>query len=153
MKWSLIILLPCVLLACSGHSAYKEDKEKLGKLIQGSDLDEFKAVIVVPLENACSPCSELTLQEVNKIDEQYKSLIKLILTGNSYRIIDQTLEGADLEGFLIQKDGDYLFWKHGLVDNSPSYYFIDDGNIIEKGSVIAPEVMVFMSKLEQQIRK
>lgn len=141
----------CTLTACEDSSVYTKDQGKLIELLQKSDLDNYSVMIVIPLENACSPCSMMTLHEIDKLEEQFKTSVKLVLTGKSFRIIDQTLESLDLTGFSIHKDGGYLFWKNRMVGNSPEYFFIKKGEIIERGTIVAPEVMVFMNKLNEHL--
>lgn len=129
--------------SCNNGRENSEAFTKLETLLPDEGLEKLGAVVVVPLENACSSCSMSALQQLSMVDEKYKGMIQLVLTAKSFKLIDHVMEEVDLTGFQLHKDGNYTFWKHQLVLNSPSFYFIDGDAVVEEGTVSVPVFNLF----------
>ena len=150
-KWFQVISYAIALLvifqSCQQSEGNHENYVKLESLLPEENLGELGAVIVVPLENACSPCSISTLQQISQIDQKFKSKVQVVLTAKSFKLIDQMIDDIDLSGFRVHRDGDYLFWKHQMVLNSPAYYLIKDNSIDSEGTIAVPDLPGFVKTL------
>ncbi|WP_163378648.1 hypothetical protein [Cyclobacterium sp. SYSU L10401] len=136
-----------IVSSCQKKDGDSEIFSKLESLLPDRDLGEVGAVIIVPLENACSSCSISALQQLSRIEKRHKSRVQLVLTAKSFKLIDQVATDLDLSGFFLHRDGNYSFWKHQMVMNSPSFYLIKGNTIIEDGNVAVQEVPDFVEKL------
>ncbi len=141
------ILLIALVSSCQQKDGNSEVFSKLESLLPDRELGEVGAVIIVPLENACSSCSISALQQLSRIENRYKSRVQLVLTAKSFKLIDQVATDLDLSGFFLHRDGNYSFWKHQMVLNSPSFYLIKGNTIFEDGNVAVQEVPDFVEKL------
>lgn len=154
-NWNRIVLYAILLLAigqsCDNGKADSEAFTKLEALLPEEGLEKLGAVVVVPLENACSSCSMSALQQLSMVDEKYKGMVQLVLTAKSFKLIDQVIEEVDLSGFRLHKDGSYSFWKHQLVLNSPAFYLIKGNTIVEDGTVSVQELPAFVKSLLQHL--
>jgi hypothetical protein len=133
-NWLRIVLNSFLLLgivqSCNNGKVNSEAFTKLETLLPDEGLEKLGAVVVVPLENACSSCSMSALQQLSMVDKKYKGKVGLVLTAKSFKLIDQVIEEVDLSGFRLHKDGSYSFWKHQLVLNSPAFYFLEGNTIV-----------------------
>ena len=151
---SLFLLLMLIgTFACTSENAHKEEFGKLVDLLADQMSDEIEAVVIIPLENACSSCSQMTIVKLPRMEEIEKSSIHLIFTARSGKLIDETLADAGLEDFHIQKDPKYEAWKMGMVDNNPSYYLLKGGKLIEKGGITFENVDEQLLKISKHLEK
>lgn len=151
---SLFLLLMLIgTISCTSENAHKEEFGKLVDLLADQMSDEIEAVVIIPLENACSSCSQMTIVKLPRMEGIEKSSIHLIFTARSGKLIEETLTDADLEDFQIQKDPSYEAWKMGMVDNNPSYYLLKKGELIEKGGITFENVDEQLLKISKHLEK
>ena len=144
---SYAIVLLVIGQSCQQSEGNREAFVKLESLLPEENLGELGAVIIVPLENACSPCSISTLQQISQVDQRFKSKVQVVLTAKSFKLIDQMIDDIDLSGFRVHRDGNCSFWKHQMVLNSPAYYLIKDNAIVSEGTIAVPDLPGFVKTL------
>lgn len=153
MRYTFLVMILIGLIACEKDKTKQEELSKLFDLMGEKKSDFTKAVVIIPLENACSSCSQMTIIKLPRIEENYKSSIHLIFTARSRKLIEETLINADLEGFRIQKDPNYEAWKMGMVDNNPYYYFLKDGKLIASGGITIENVDEELQKITKYLEE
>jgi hypothetical protein len=141
-----------LLIGCKSPVDLEEDKFKIESLLPDGKWGNKKFIVVVPLENACSSCSLITLQQLVLLPDEYKSSIGVVLTAKSYKLINNMIIDLDLSGFEVFQDGEYKFWKKQLVQRNPKYYYFENQKIVEDGQITTFDIEGFIFAVNSRLK-